>query len=178
MKQYCIMLMIIALLLFSMHVIAGEKVTVKDIKPYFYCAVEMTGSYDQHEDTFTTLYEQAGMQGLGTDFNSFGIYYDDPNDTPVEQLTWELGFALADSVIVNAPLVVKKWDYKKEAGLLYNGSFDSPEFVDAHIKLYEWLGKNNKMPVGPLMEKYMEMPTQNAEGGWVGKIRILLPIEK
>lgn len=170
--------MILALFLFSQQAYAGEKVTIEEIKPYYYCAVEMTGSYDQHEDAFTTLYEQAGMQGLGNEFVAFGIYYDDPNETPAEQLTWELGFALSDSIKVNAPLVVKKWDYKKEAGLLYKGAFDAPEFVDAHMKLFEWLGKNNKIPVGPMMEKYMEMPTQNAKGGWEGKVTIIVPIEK
>ena len=180
MKKYNTLIFFVALIFMSTLVISGDKskISVKEIEPYFYCAVEMTGSYDQHEDAFTTLYEQAGMQGLGSDFEAFGIYINDPNQTPANELKWELGFELQDSVKVKEPLKHKKWNYSQMAGLLYEGSFSSPEFAAAHVDLFQWISANGYTPVGPMMEKYVEMTSQNSEGEWLGKIRITVPVRK
>jgi len=168
------------MILFVVNVMAEEeeKVAVKEIEPFLYCAVEMTGSYDQHQDAFMTLYEQAGMQGLGSDFSPFGIYFSDPSSTPVEELKWEIGFVLADSAEVKEPLKLKKWSYNHMAGILYEGSFSAPEFQAAHGELYQWVVENGYTIAGPTLEKYVDMPSQNADGEWVGKVQISIPVTK
>ncbi len=175
MKNLLFVLALCPVLLFSQD--TDKAVQVQEIEPYVYCAVEMTGSYDQHETAFQTLYEQAAMQGLDTNAGAFGIYFSDPSQTPEADLKWEIGFK-TDAEKVNKPLVLKKWQYTTIAVTEYEGSFSSEEFGLAHQKLFQWITENGYSPAGPTMETYLDMPTQNSDGEWVGKIRISLPVQK
>ena len=162
-------------------VFAGDEeqvVKVKEIEPFLYCAVEMTGSYEQHPEAFQTLYEQAGIQGLGTDMSTFGIYHNDPSQVPEAELKWEVGFKLEEEAELEAPLVLKKWEHKLLAAIDYEGSFSGEALGLAFQKLFPWVGKNGYTPSGPTMEKFTDMPTQNSDGEWEGKVVILLPVVK
>jgi len=83
------------------------QVEIKTDTTFSYCAVEMTGSYDQHEAAFTKLFEEAMKQGIYGGM-PFGVYWNSPADTPVEQLKWDVGFALPAGAAPKAPLAVKK----------------------------------------------------------------------
>lgn len=173
--------LVIAVLLFSaLALFAGETsdMQVKEIDSFWYAAVEMKGSYEQHQQAFQTLYEQAGMQGLGTDFPSFGIYYDDPSQVTEDELTWEIGLKLEEKTEIKEPLVLKEWNHTLVASTIYTGSFSSQDFGAAHEKLFQWVMENGYSPAGPMMEKYMDMPTQNSDGEWEGTINIILPVAK
>lgn len=172
---------LLAMLFVSLLAIAGEEKNefeVKEIEPFWYCALDMQGSYDKHEEAFQTLYNEAGVQGLGMDFIAFGIYYNDPSQVAPENLTWELGFELDEKVELKEPLVLKKWEYKLVVSSIYQGDFNSEAFGAAHQKLFEWIGQNGYMPAGPMMEKYISMPTQTSEGGWEGTINMIMPVQK
>ena len=155
-----------------------EAIRIIDIDPFTYCAVEMTGSYDQHEAGFNTLYEQAGMQNLPTDESPFGIYLSDPNQTPEEELKWELGFVMPDSSEVTEPLKLKKWEFKQVASRMYEGVFGAEEMGQAYGEIYAWIAKNEYTLAGPLMEKYLSQPEQDEDGEWIGQIEIWVPVEK
>jgi len=172
----CVLISVLSLVLFAEEEKTGFK--VKEIEPFFYCAVEKTGSFEQHNEAFQTLYEQAAQQGFGSDFTPFGIYYNNPNQVPVEDLKWDVGFALEDSVDAKAPLKVKKWEYTMLASSMYKGSFDGPEFSQAIANLMSWVMENGYTPAGPMMEKFMDMPTQDADGGWAGTVNFFLPVQK
>ncbi|MBN1465006.1 GyrI-like domain-containing protein [candidate division KSB1 bacterium] len=170
-----------ALLLFIAQVWSDDeekKTEVREIKPYSYCCVEMTGSYEKHSEAFQMLYEQAGAQGLGMDFAPFGVYYSDPSQVAEAELKWEIGFELAEKAEVKAPLVLKEWPHELMAVALYEGPFSGEAFGLAHQKLSEWIVQNGYSVVGPSMEKYLSMPAQNNDGEWVGTIEIMLPVQK
>ncbi|MBN1561604.1 GyrI-like domain-containing protein [candidate division KSB1 bacterium] len=155
-----------------------EQVEVREIKPFWYCCVEMTGSYDQHSDAFQTLYAQAGAQGLAMDVAPFGVYYSDPSQVAEAELKWEIGLELAEKTEVKAPLVLKEWPYTLMAVMLYEGSFSGEAFGSAHQKLFQWVMQNGYDVAGPSMEKYLSMPAQNSDGEWTGTIEIVLPVQK
>ncbi|MBN1479458.1 GyrI-like domain-containing protein [candidate division KSB1 bacterium] len=172
---------LLAVLLISLVAIADEEkkeFEVKEIEPFWYCALDMKGSYDKHEEAFQTLYNEASVQGLGADFIAFGIYYDDPSQVAPEDLTWELGFELEEKVELKEPLVLKKWDYTLVVSSMYEGVFSDEAFGAAHQKLFEWIGQNGYTPAGPMMEKFIAMPTQTSEGSWEGKINMVMPVQK
>jgi DNA gyrase inhibitor GyrI len=176
----------------------STAVELKEIEPFYYCAVEMTGSYDLHPTAFQTLYEEAGKQNLASAEIPFGIYYNDPENTPEEELKWELGLpvdvetlvaekgdtcvaeedkgALVEEFIKD-PLKPKKWTATKLVSKIYDGPFDE-EMNAAYGEIFEWIGQNDYKAAGPFMEKFLGMPTQNEAGVWCGKIEILVPVQK
>jgi DNA gyrase inhibitor GyrI len=145
--------------------------------PYFYAAVEMTGSYAQHEFAFQTLFIQAGTQNL-CQAAPFGVYYNDPQTVLEAELRWDLGMALADSMPVQAPLKLKKWPYPTVAVLPYEGPFDGPEIGQAYAKLFGWVGANGYAPAGPIQETFYGIPSVNEKGQWGGKVKLAVPVEK
>ncbi len=187
MKSIFFLTLLICVTLLIQPVIAQEEseepakeesaVTVKEIEPYFYAALEMTGSYEQHEQAFQTLYEQANSQGVPTDQPPFGVYYDNPETTPEEELKWEIGLPLPQEKKVKEPLKRKKWDYTAVATLDYTGPWNE-EMADAYLKIFGWIEQNGYYPVGPVMEVYLGQPTQNEKGEWSGTVNIMVPVSK
>ena len=151
---------------------------IVEMDSFKYAAVEMTGSFEQHDVAFQTIYGEASMQGLGADWVPFGIYYNDPSSTPVDELKWEVGFALAGEHEVKAPLKVKTWGFTLLATRVYEGSFESEAMGNAYAELVGWTTTKGYQPAGPIMERFVSMPEQNAEGQWVGKLEIWMPVAK
>jgi effector-binding domain-containing protein len=152
-------------------------IQVKEMQPFTYYAVEMTGSYDQHGTAFGKLYEQTYAQGMSAYEAALAIYYNDPANTPEEQLKWEVGLPLDEVKELQAPLVVKKWEFPLVAAKIYEGPFDQQLGV-VYGQMYQWIGDNGYAPNGPMLEKYIDMPTQNENGVWVGKMEIIIPVQK
>jgi len=63
-----------------------ESVEVRKIPSFFYCSLEIAGSYEQHETAFNTLNAEVNKQKLKTDQAIFGIYFDNPATKPTEEL--------------------------------------------------------------------------------------------
>jgi AraC family transcriptional regulator len=154
-----------------------SAVELKQIAPFRYAALLMKGSYDQHATAFPQLYQLAAEQNLGYSFDIFGVYFNDPSQVPVEQLEWQVGFALTEGQQVKEPLVEKMWDYEQIALLTYNGPFTG-EMNKGPQALMTWVMSNGYAPNGPMMEKYIVMPTQNENGEWCGTIEISVPVSK
>jgi len=156
----------------------AEIIRVKEVEPFYYGALEMTGSYEQHATAFPTLYQEAAAQALAIDGEPFGVYWNDPETTPEADLKWELGFPMSEKKGLAAPLKLKKWEFKHLVSKRYEGQYESEEMGDAYKEIFDWIGKNGYVPAGPCMEKYLNMPSKNAEGKWAGKVEILIPVEK
>ncbi len=151
---------------------------VEEMKPFKYCALEMTGSYDQHEAAFEKLYEEAGKQDLPMDAAPLGIYLNDPETTPEEELEWEVGFKISGDTDIQPPLVIKKWEYPLVATMRYEGPFDEEVMGPMYFRMFKWISMNNYTPVGPMAEKYMGMPRKNEKGQLSGNVMIMVPVEK
>ena len=156
----------------------AETVELKTIKPFFYCAVEMTGHYDQHGTAFENLYSSASAQNVNSGDVPFGIYWNGPDNTPVEKLKWEIGFSVPDSTAVKEPLKLKKWGFTTLARTEFNGPFQSPEMNKVYEAIFQWIGQNQYQLCGPVLEKFLDTPEQNAQGGWSGHVEIWLPVQK
>ncbi len=153
-------------------------ITVTEVEPFTYCALEMTGSYDQHATAFQTLYAAAGKQGLDMSAVPFGIYFNDPEHTPVEDLRWEIGLPVSGEKEVAEPLKTKKWQYGLVVSIPYEGPFSVEKMGPVYHEIYGWIERNNFKQAGPIMEKYMSMPVSDESGGLSGKVEILVPVQK
>jgi AraC family transcriptional regulator len=157
---------------------SAESVRIMPVEAFSYAAVEMRGTYDQSAAAFQSLYQNAGMQGLPMTSTPFGLYWNSPENTPVDSLRWELGLMVPDSTTAAAPLVLKKYRPTEAAALFFEGVYGSPEQNAAYGVLFGWVSANGYRPAGPMMERYLNMPTQTADGKWTGRVEMVLPVEK
>ncbi|MCX5752207.1 MAG: GyrI-like domain-containing protein [Candidatus Krumholzibacteria bacterium] len=158
----------------------GEVVPQVELKTdtaFAYCALEMTGSYDQHEAAFGKLYQEAMNQGIYGGM-PFGIYWNSPANTPVEQLKWDVGFTLPPGNAPKPPLAIKKWDFTTMASLKYRGVFGGEEMGNAYGRIYKWIGENGYQPSGPMMEVFLNTPSPDEKGVLFGSVEIIVPVQK
>jgi AraC family transcriptional regulator len=153
------------------------QVELKTDTAFAYCAVEMTGSYDQHEAAFTKLFEEAMNQGIYGGM-PFGIYWNSPADTPVEKLAWDVGFMLPPGNAPKPPLAIKKWDFTTMASLKYRGVFGGADMDRAYGRLFQWIADNGYLAAGPMMEVFLNAPSPDENGVLYGAVEIVVPIQK
>ena len=159
-------------------VAGAEEIKLIETKPFHYCAVEMTGSYEQHPNAFMALYGGAGQQGLPMDQIPFGVYWNSPEETPEEELKWEIGFAVPDDAEIAAPLVKKQWEYTHHVTARFTGTYDSPELQALYVRIFEWAQKNGYEPAGPCMEKFLDSPVPDESGEFSGTVEVFFPVVK
>jgi AraC family transcriptional regulator len=154
-----------------------QEVELRTDTAFAYCALEMTGSYDQHSAAFEKLYAEAMKQGIygGT---PFGVYWNSPGNTPVEKLAWDVGFVVPSSQAPKEPLKLKKWEFTTMAVLEYSGAFGGEGMTNAYNELFKWIGEHGYKPAGPMMETYLNIPSPNEQGVLVGSVEIVVPVEK
>ena len=160
---------------------AAQKEPVPEVQlkvdtAFVYCALEMTGSYDQHAAAFEKLYEESMKQGIFGGM-PFDIYWNNPENTPVEKLKWELGFVMPAGKIPQEPLKLKKWEFTTMATLRYTGNFDE-EMGKAFGRLYQWIEDRGYQPAGPMMEMFLNAPSADERGVYFGTVDIIVPIQK
>ncbi len=161
----------------KIQAIVGE-VKLRNLQTFPYCAVEMKGSYNQHQKAFHTLFAEANKQRVQMESAVFAVYYSDPQTTPEEDLIWEVGFAVSKGQKVSEPLKLKKWKFPKVAALVYEGEFEEEPMSKAYDKLDEWISSHGLKPIGPVMENYLSMPEKTESGKLMGRIEIMVPVEK
>lgn len=153
------------------------QVELKTDTAFAYCAIEMTGSYDQHEAAFTKLFQEAMNQGIFGGL-PFGVYWNSPANAPLEQLKWDVGFTLPAGAAPKAPLAVKKWEYTTMASLKYRGVFGGVEMDKAYGRLFQWINDNGYVAAGPMMEVFLNAPSPDETGVLHGAVEIVVPVQK
>jgi effector-binding domain-containing protein len=156
----------------------GSGIELVEAEPFYYCAVEMTGSYEQHSTAFMTLYTEAGKQGLTMAEAPFGIYWNSPQDTPEEALKWAIGMPVPEDKEIQEPLKKIKWEHTLLVTKGFEGAFESEDMYAAYAEVFEWIEKNGYEPAGPMLEKFLNTPSPNEAGETIGKVEIIIPVQK
>lgn len=157
---------------------AKMEFEVIEIEAFSYAAVEMAGSYEQHGDAFMKLYTAAGAQGLPMTASPFGIYWNSPDDTAEEDLKWEIGFPVPGDKKLEAPIVLKKWEWTTVIQKDFEGVIDGEEITAVYYGMYEWIEGNGYEMAGPMLERFLGMPSPNEKGETVGNVQIVFPVQK
>jgi len=153
------------------------KIEKKTIEPFFYCALEMSGSYEQHEIAFDSLYTEAGKQSVNLSQTPFGIYHSDPKLTADEPVIWEVGLIVEKDLEITKPLVKKNWPFRQVASVLYEGEFGNEDYNNLYKKLFAHVYESGCEPAGPVFEKFLSIPVIYPSGGLGGKVEIWLPVQ-
>jgi hypothetical protein len=155
-----------------------DSVRLIPVETFSYAALEMKGNYDQHARAFMDLMQNAGAQGLSMATAPFGLYFNSPESVAVDSLVWDLGLPCTDTARVTAPLVLKKFAYPLTAALFFEGVFGSPEQNASRGSLFGWIQANGYRPAGPMMERFVSMPMPTGDGGFTGRVEMVIPVEK
>lgn len=137
-----------------------ELVSITDVSSFSYVCMPYMGSYENHETVIGAFMQAASAQGFELTGPMLGVYYNSPMDTPADSLVWEIGFEVPESLQVAEPLVVKKWILTKVGKAIHTGSYETVD--QTYTKIFEFIGKQNMMPAGPTMERFLSDPQQVA----------------
>ncbi len=160
-KVFIIILSVIAvlaigvvILLYRAGVFADPQVTLGEQGPYSYVFMSQTGSfenfYNAQQDLDKIVREENITVGIPC-----GIFMDDPAKVKQEDLRWQVGYLVEDSVSVDPPLefsVIPK-------GLYAIASIKAHPAVAAfktYPALTKWINKNKYKIIGPALELYRE----------------------
>ncbi len=135
-----------------------EVPSIIDVSPFSYVCLPYTGSYQNHDSVIARFMRAAIEQGFEMSVPMLGVYYNSPSNTPEDGLVWEIGFEVPDSLEVAAPLVVKKWTFKKVAKAIHTGAFEAVD--QTYSKIFKFIDEQDMMPAGPTMERFQSDPQQ------------------
>ncbi len=144
----------VVILLYRAGVFADPQVTLGERGPYSYVFMSQTGSfenfYNAQQDLDKIVQEESISVGI-----LCGVFMDDPAKVKQEDLRWQVGYLVKDSLSVDPPLefsVIPK-------GLYAIASIKAHPAVAAfktYPALNKWIKENNYKVMGPALELYRE----------------------
>jgi len=134
-----------------------NEVEIKTLQPFPYCCIHHKGPFTEIANVIALLYSSIQGQNIPPAGGMIGIYYNSPEDTPPQDLEWELGFPCDSHVSPLQPLQRKVWNFIQVATAIHVGSFESTG--ETYLAIFAWLEANGMEPAGPVLERYLTMPT-------------------
>ena len=153
----------------------AQEVVIQDNAPYAYAYLECKGSYQQIPAKINEFMGAFFKQGLMPAGNFFGMYLNSPAQVKEEELLWRLGFPVAGSAPVAAPLQRGEFNFSKVAVLLYVGPYE--KVSEDYGKIMAFIEKSGYKPAGPCIEKYLDMNPEAVKPE-ERRTEINVPVEK
>lgn len=129
-------------------------VSVKESTPFIYCCIHHKGPFTDIEKVIGRLMQAMRNQNIFPTGPMIGIYYNSPLEVKPEELEWEIGFPVTPQNLVQPPLEKKQWSFTLVASALHTGPYEKAD--QTFTKILEWMQKNNYIPAGPSMERYLD----------------------
>jgi len=157
--------------------IAGqaESVSIRQVTPFVYCCITHKGSFSEIQNVMGQLMMNSQAQNIFPAGPPFGVYYIDPEEVKPEELVWEVGFPIMAQAMPLAPLEKKQWTYPQVATAMHSGPYEKAGETIAMI--FEWMTANDYVQAGPILERYLTMPTPTTKPEDI-KSEIWIPCQK
>ncbi len=136
-------------------------VSVKEVSPFSYCCIPQKGPFTEIEGIIGQLMHAVQEQKIAPAGTMIGVYYNSPNMVKPEELEWEMGFPVSSKVEVKAPLEKKEWKFTHVVSAIHKGPYE--EAGKTVSKMFEWMKANKLVPAGPVMERFLTMPTPDTK---------------
>jgi len=134
-----------------------EFVKVKEVSPFSYCCIPHKGSFTEIEGVIRQLMHAVQEQKIAPTGTMIGVYYNSPEMVKPEELMWEMGFPVSAQTEVKAPLEKKEWKFTLICSAIHKGPYEETRKTLA--KMFEWMKANKLKPAGPVLERFLTMPT-------------------
>ena len=181
-KIFPLIMIVIMVFTFTQHLISEEaasgetEVEVKEVDPFVFCSIRHTGPFSEIEQIINNLIATMQSQNVHPQGPMFGIYHTIPGPNPQEnmKMEWEIGFPITEQTLVQAPLERNIWNYTTVATAIHTGPYE--ETGEAITDIFEWMQANGYDKIGPVLEKYLETGTPDAQAS--KKTEIWIPCKK
>jgi AraC family transcriptional regulator len=135
----------------------AELIELQEVSPFTYCCIPHKGPFTEIEKVIGQLMQATKSQNIFPGGPMIGVYYNSPEEVKPEDLEWEIGFPVTPQVVPLAPLEKKQWTFTQVASAFHIGPYEKTGETIA--KIYEWMKANHRVQSGPLLERYLTMPT-------------------
>jgi len=136
------------------------NITLKKITPFFYCSISHKGPYSDIAQVISILMYNSRNQNIFPAGPIFGIFHNAPGQTKPADLQWEVGFIVSTPIMARDPLEVKEWNHTLVASTIYVGSYEESEQV--YYEIFQWLEENDYTQSGPIMEMFLDVPSETS----------------
>ena len=133
---------------------AQGEVKIKDGTPFMYVYMEFQGHhYESLHDKFGMLIQELRNQELLPKISgdSFCIFFDSPLQVVGRDKVWGLGFKIQKDASVQAPLIMKKFDYPKVVTIISKGPYETA-LGNAQNIIIPYIEEKGLEVVGPPIE--------------------------
>lgn len=138
------------------------EVMVKKTEPMTVAFIAKKGPYSLISQTFGELYGWIGEKGYIPSGPPVGVYFNDPQQVPAEELLWELCSPIAGDVTSSGPdergLGVRRVEGMEVAATIHKGPYD--KIGPVYGALAGWIMENGYEIAGPPEEVYLSDPGQ------------------
>ena len=151
-----------------------KDISVKTVRATKCVFIAGQGNYSEIGPTFGKLFEWLMEKDISPIGPPFGIYYDNPEETPPEECRYEICVPIDAEVEGNSLVQTKEIPEMEVASIVYKGPYGGcgPSWE----KLYGWIYKNKYEPAGPGMEIYLNSPDKVPADSLLTEIQV--PVKK
>lgn len=133
------------------------EIKVKEVSPFSYCCIAHKGPFTEIENAIGKLMQVSQSRNIFPTGALIGIYFNSPEEVKPEELEWEIGFPISDQVNISEPLKKKVWKITSVVAAIHKGAYEETGTTIA--KMLEWMQEKGFVQAGPVLEKYLTMPT-------------------
>jgi effector-binding domain-containing protein len=155
--------------------VTEEKVTLKEAASFAYICIHHKGPFTQIETVIQKLMGAMQAQNIFPAGPMIGVYYNSPDEVAGSELEWDMGFPVTPQAEPISPLEKRTWEYSQVASIIHTGAYE--DTGTSIMKVAEWMQANDYVQVGPVLERYLVMPTPETKPEEL-KSEIWIPCEK
>lgn len=150
-------------------------VEIRTVQPFAYCCIHHVGPFTEIENVINQLFPVMQSQNISPGGAMIGVHYSDPQEVAPENMEWEVGFPCSAQVSPLKPLEKKVWSFEQVASAIHTGPYE--KIGETYIKIFEWMEANGYEPAGPVLEKYLNMPSPDVDPETL-RAEIWVPVQK
>ena len=155
--------------------IQETAVEIKTVQSFAYCCIHHVGSFTEIENVISQIFSVMQSQNISPGGAMIGVYYSDPQEVAPENMEWEIGFPCTAQVSPLKPLEKKVWSFEQVASAIHTGPYEKTG--ETYIRIFEWMEANGYEKAGPVLEKYLSMPTPDTDPATL-QAEIWIPVQK
>ncbi len=150
-------------------------VEIKTVQSFPYCCIHRVGPFTEIENVISQLFPVMQNQNISPQGTMIGVYYSNPQVVAPENMEWEIGFPCSAQVSPLKPLEKKVWTFELVASSIHAGPYEKTG--ETYIKIFEWMETNGYEQAGPVLEKYLNMPSPDIDPATL-RAEIWIPVQK
>jgi AraC family transcriptional regulator len=151
------------------------EVIIKNVQSFAYCCIHHKGPYSDIEKVIAQIFPLLSSQNIPPGGPMVGVFYNSPEEVAAQDLEWDIGFPCSAQSSPLKPLEKRVWNFMQVAAAVHKGPYEKTG--ETYTKIFAWMDANGYAPAGPVLEKYLSMPTPDTDPETL-MAEIWVPVQK